>query len=389
MPLIIADYQNTLDMFQLRIFVVGCVMACSLLTTVMALGVSAGDPSPYDEVTVFSIGESGYFCIKIPYLFTTSAGSLLAFGEARIDSCWDWAPTDLVFKKSTDDGLTWGPLRVLYSNSSTAKGINNTIGNAAPLQLRHNGRIVVPFTQNNYFVWQTTSDDDGETWSAPEAVPGGRRNAWQWVGTGPPGALQLQSGRLAVPSYHSYVANTDGDISRVHMMINDDINASASSWYIGGVAPGIELTNECQAVELEPNHLLITTHGVLTQRMQIESFDGGITLQEPYYTALTSPLGGCEGSIAKVNDSLLIFSGTTNENPERYNMTIWTSATNGTSWTYGFSVNPGKTAYSSLSLMPDGHRVGLLYERSNSSEFVFLPTAFSFLVVFPFPQPKH
>jgi sialidase-1 len=169
------------------------------------------------------------------------------------------------------------------------------------------------------------------------------------------------------------------------MMLNDDPLGAANGWYIGGTAPGLFWTNECQAVELEPNHLLITTHGMLTDRFQIESFDGGESLGEPYPISITSPLGGCEGSVVKVNDSLLVFSATVNPNPERYNMTIWTSSNQGSSWDYGFSVNPGRTAYSSLSVMPDGSSVGLLYERSNLTGFIFTPTHFSFLVVYPFP----
>ena len=58
------------------------------------------------NVTVFSAGEAGYYCIKIPYLHATHAGSLLAFAEARghvgnDSDCSDWARTDLVWKRST------------------------------------------------------------------------------------------------------------------------------------------------------------------------------------------------------------------------------------------------------------------------------------------------
>ncbi len=53
--------------------------------------------------TVFSLGEAGYFCIKIPYLMQLHSGVLLAFGEARgkvgSGKCFDWAATDLVMKR--------------------------------------------------------------------------------------------------------------------------------------------------------------------------------------------------------------------------------------------------------------------------------------------------
>jgi sialidase-1 len=286
---------------------------------------SAAEPGLYPEVNVFHFGEGGYWCIKIPYLFTTFNGSLLAFGEARRWDCSDFTSTDLVMKRSTDNGQTWSPLEVVYSNTTATQNV--TIGNAAPLQLRANGRILLPFCKNNRLVFQTYSDDDGLTWAPPELVPGGIHPDWQWIGTGPPGGMQLMSGRLVVPSYHSYVNNTDGTITRSHLMINDDPLGSAAGWRIGGVAPGIFWTNECQAVELEPNHILVAARGFLWSRLQIESFDGGETLQEPYYIGIPEPLEGCEGSIVYLrNQSKLFYSGTTSIDPLRLNMTIWESS---------------------------------------------------------------
>jgi sialidase-1 len=338
---------------------------------------------------VFNFGEGGYYCMKIPYLFTTSAGTLLAFAEARYVTCDDWAATDLVFKRSTDNGTTWSKLRVVYGNSSLAQNITNVIGNAAPLQLRVNGRVLLPFCRNNNETWQTHSDDDGATWVAPARVPGGTRPGWAWIGLGPPGGMQLASGRLAVASYHSYIPGTDGTITRSHLMISDDEHGHPDSWRIGGVAPGIEWSNECQVVELEPNHLLIAARGVLFSRMQIESFDGGESLEEPYYIDITEPLDGCEGSILNHRRAgLLFYSGTVNLNPERFNMTIWQSSDQGKSWQLGLVVDTGRTAYSSLVIMPDGHSVGLLYERSNFTDFIFLPQHISFTTVWPYPDEK-
>ncbi len=58
-------------------------------------------------VDVFVAGEGGYFCIKIPSLVVTHNGTLLATGEARHVNCSDYTWTDLVFKRSFDNGSTW------------------------------------------------------------------------------------------------------------------------------------------------------------------------------------------------------------------------------------------------------------------------------------------
>jgi hypothetical protein len=38
---------------------------------------------PLDSVVVFTKGEGGYFCHKIPYLYRTCNGTLLALAEGR------------------------------------------------------------------------------------------------------------------------------------------------------------------------------------------------------------------------------------------------------------------------------------------------------------------
>ena len=83
------------------------------------------------EVDVFSKGESGYYCIKIPDLLITSSGVYIAFGEGRMNNCSDYTWTDLVYKRSFDGGNTWSSLSVLYSNSSSSS--INVIGFIPPL----------------------------------------------------------------------------------------------------------------------------------------------------------------------------------------------------------------------------------------------------------------
>jgi len=361
------------------LFLLACMSSCPL-----------ADPSPYPEVDVFVQGEAGYFCHKIPYLFVTRKGTVLAFAEARWGGCWDWSPTDLVFKRSTDNGMTWSSIQIMVTNSSHAQNISNVVGNAAPLQLAGSGRILVPFCRNNFEVWQTYSDDDGMTWAPREAIPQlASALSWQWIATGPPGGIQLRSGRLLVPAYYSLVPDTNGEISRSVLFLNDDPLGSAQGWYVGAIAPGLFLTNECQAVELStPNHILVAVRGILTQRIQIESLDGGKTLGEPYYvTDITEPLEGCEGSIIRhPANGTLFYSGTTNTSLLRYNMTVWVSQNEGKAWNLLAVINQGRTGYSSLQVMPNGNSVGLLYERSNLTGIFFQPTQISFLVVWPIPK---
>lgn len=65
-----------------------------------------------------------------------------------MNSCSDFTWTDIVLKRSLDGGLTWSPLRVVYSNS-TNETAPVVIGNAAPVQDRATGWVVMPFCRNN------------------------------------------------------------------------------------------------------------------------------------------------------------------------------------------------------------------------------------------------
>ena len=153
-----------------------------ILCTIVIVPSSTVSPplSVSQQSVVFHRGEGGYYCIKIPTLLTTAKGTLVAFGEGRMFSCSDFTWTDLIYKRSTDGGKTWGALNILYSNSSKVDKQYTVIGNAAPVVLRDNGRILLPFCRNNLQVMLTSSDDDGLTWTAPINISGVVHPSWLW-----------------------------------------------------------------------------------------------------------------------------------------------------------------------------------------------------------------
>lgn len=173
---------------------------------------SGASPAVGDKIDVFNRLEDGYFCIKIPYIITTLNGTLIAFAEARSESCSDYARTTLVYKRSHDSGRTWSELSVLFSKPENASDPwPLVIGNAAPVQDASTGRIHVPFCLNNSKVMITASDDDGASWTtAVDITASVVRPDWHWVGLGPPAGLQLSTGRLLIPSYHGPFHWDDG-----------------------------------------------------------------------------------------------------------------------------------------------------------------------------------
>lgn len=171
----------------------------------------------------FRAGREGYASFRIPAVVVTQAGTLLAFCEGRVDSARDWGHIDIVLKRSTDGGRTWGPLNVCASN-----GVHLS-GNPAPVVL-DTGRILLVHIRSaasasedailrgqvsdadGRRVWVQHSDDDGVTWTGPrEITESVKRPGWRWYATTPGHAVQLSTGRVVVPANHT-IPPTGDDI---------------------------------------------------------------------------------------------------------------------------------------------------------------------------------
>lgn len=350
------------------------------------------EQAEYFTSVPYTSGESGYFCIKIPVLLRLAGGELLAIAEARHGSCSDFAWTDLVVKSSSDDGRSWSNMRIIRSEP------HMTIGNAAPLQLSpsavHPGRILVPHTRNNSDVWMTHSDDGGKTWSEAWQIPNTKSDGWTWVGTGPPGSLELSSGRLVVPSYHGHTrGNLLNNYVHGHLMFSDDFGETWSVSHIGD-ENGPDF-NENQVVELRNGSLLSNARSLAVihneQRLQSRSDDGGITWTTPHYVPeLPQPIDGCEGSIVYMHEvGMLLYSGPDSK-VLREGMALWMSKDEGATWPFKMPLDSGLSGYSSLqTVCPKAPASGgsssfcealLLYEQSDEvlQNIVMVPDRFIF-----------
>lgn len=168
------------------------------------------------------------------------------------------------------------------------------------------------------------------------------------------------------------------------MMISDD---NGKSWYIGGTISdwALQFPNENQAVDLGGDRIFVNARTLLTDRIAAYSTDGGLTFGTHFIPkGLSQPLEGCQGStIRHPETDILYYSGPAVPfpSPLRYNMSIFTSSDNGTTWTAQSVIHPGSSAYSSLAILSDGHSIGLLYEWANKTKTIFDPDYFSFVVI--------
>ena len=353
----------------------------ALLAASIAAPCSAADKKPAsaapEEVDVFVAGADGYHTYRIPALVVTKQGTLLAMCEGRKTGRGDHGNLDLVQKRSTDGGKTWGKLELIYEEGGNA---NITIGNPCPVIDEETGTIWLPFTRDNDHVFITSSTDDGKTWAKPRDITADTKAAdWNWYATGPGNGIQLSrgkfKGRLLIPCDHRVNGNLSDKNSwqqagRSHVIYSDD---HGQTWKLGGSTDFA--MNECAVVELPDGSLMLNSRSYRGKSRRGISFskDGGQTW-EPTSDDPTLVESVCQASLIRYSwpdsgKSRLIFS-----NPAvpkgRDHVTVRLSYDEGKTWPVSKLICEGSSIYSSLARLPDDD-VGLLYERDDYKKIVF------------------
>ena len=83
-------------------------------------------------ITVFKAGQDGYHTYRIPVIVRAKNGDLLAIAEGRKNSVSDHGDIDIVLKRSSDEGKTWGRLELVQDEEADPKA-KVWIGNPTPV----------------------------------------------------------------------------------------------------------------------------------------------------------------------------------------------------------------------------------------------------------------
>jgi sialidase-1 len=354
---------------------------------------SAAAQSPtFTENPLFVSGQGGYSTYRIPAIVRGTDGTLLAFCEGRKWSFGDSGDIDIVLRRSSDNGQSWGPMMLVQEEGGTA---SITIGNPAPVVDETTGNIFLFFCRNSDRVFFTVSSDHGATWSVrTEVTSTVKLPTWGWYATGPGHGIQIkrgaQAGRLVIPCDHRIgIGGVDSGQPGTHVVYSDD---HGMSWQLGAIAsttPEV-YPNENLCVELVTpaagggsqlyfNARKLGDAGSAPgMRVDTTSNDGGLSYSRPYASRLdlVCPLynGGVQGSLQRLRgtdegsaSNRILFS-CPNDPAYRLRLSVWSSTDETLSWSAPKAVHDGPSAYSDMALTRAGD-VALLYERGASSPY--------------------
>ncbi|MFD1160846.1 sialidase family protein [Hwangdonia seohaensis] len=331
--------------------------------------------------TLFKPGEQGYACFRIPAVITTNNGSVIAFSEARKSGCSDTGDIDLVMKKSTDNGLTWSALQVIWDDN------DNVCGNPAPVLDAETGTIHLLTTWNNgkdhesdiingtsmdsRLIYQLTSTNNGQTWSEPKNITSSvKKPNWTWYATGPVHGIQLKKGahkgRLVIPCDH---IEKETKKYYSHVFYSDDHGVS---WKLGGTTP-FDQVNECTVAQLSNGDLLLNMRNYNREAVKARqiaiSKDGGDTwIDQKFDTQLPEPR--CQGALLSVKNeakNVLLFTNPA-DSIARVNMTLSVSDNDGLSWEKKIPIYESHAAYSDLTELENGN-ILVLYEAGENNPY--------------------
>jgi sialidase-1 len=337
-------------------------------------------PPQVEHVDVWTIGHDGYNSYRIPSMCTTAEGTVLAFAEAR-NPGREHGNVDVVMKRSTDGGATWSEQQLIWDPGDDVFFARDP----SPVVDRETGHVHLIMGSNAPLgadagkpgprrLFVMCSADDGRTWSEPRPLDlMTQRDDMTMLTGGPCHGIQLTrpryKGRLVVPGY----CTVDGKRHGCLVYSNDH----GQTWKLGGIAaPG---TPESTVVELADGAVMLNMRR--GPRSVAISQDGGETFpttkRDP---ALPGP--DCQATLCRYSwpddakrggkSRILFCNPATQARGEngRRGMTVRLSYDEGKSWSIERMVYAGYSAYSAMTVLPDG-RIGILYEKDGYRRLSF------------------
>lgn len=345
-----------------------------LLLFLMCISASWTWASDAPERTVlFNMGDYDSQYWRIPALVTAADNSLVAVVDKRGSSLGDLPNTiSIMSRRSTDNGKNWSEPVVVAQG-----GNGKTYGDPAVVLDKKTGNLICMFVgdqglwnatpYNRQGIYVSKSTDNGVSWSEPVAITDqvyANHSGWYAGFAGSGHGLCLKDGRLMFVLAIRATSAT-GDPLHNYAIYSDD---GGDNWTLSTNA-ATTVGDEAKVVELEDGDILMSIRNPSKgNRIFCKSTDRGQTWGKAYFeTELKDP--ACNGDIIR-------YSYSTDEGSEgksrllhslpestttRENVTVYLSEDDGETWPIKKRLVDGYSAYSSLTVLPDG-TIGALVE---------------------------
>ena len=334
-------------------------------------------------------GDDGAASYRIPGLVKTHGGTLVASYGVRWKSGKDLPnDTDIAVSRSTDGGVTWGPMQVVLDMGEWGGRPQEENGIDDPCLLLDDrtGDLLLFGTwhhgprrsasQEGGFAPDSTgqmmlarSGDEGRTWSEPVNITAQVKDpSWKSLLEGPGIGITMQDGTLAVPLQFR---DADNVYSATIIYSRD----RGQTWQ-RGLGQIKRYVNESQIAEIEPGTLMINARdrSISGRRAVYVTSDLG-DHWDKHPTDSTLVECFCQASLYRVaaadnclERDLLFFCNCAHNPRQRRDMTVRLSLDDGKTWPCSLLLDHYHgMGYSCMTLL-DPETLGILYESSQGSE---------------------
>lgn len=288
----------------------------------------------------------GYARFRIPGVVTTAKGTLLAYCEAR-RSDGDWADIDILLRRSTDGGQTFGEPVVLADGTKNKQTVNNPVMIAGRDGTAHLLYCVeYGVEEHGGGVFYRKSVDDGVSWGEPRDISAMTSPELRNVfATGPGHGIELADGTLFVPCWtvlkeHGKKTDSHHPGTVCALMSSD----GGETWRIASFVPNGEVSdpNETAAAQLPDGTVVLNIRDGDTKNRCVSVCSNDFTFS-PISVLEDVPDPVCCGGMAAAGNTLYLTH--CRDTKKRRNLTLEQSA-DGVHWQVVQVLDPGDAGYS-------------------------------------------
>ena len=360
-----------------------------LIIMISSVIANAQNDTLFSRIEIYHPGDYGSTNYRIPGAITAKDGSIVIVTDKRKYNEGDLPQDiDIVCNRSTDGGHTWSEPYTIAQGT----GVNHGFGDCALAWSNDDNGLIAVFV-GGVGLWNSTpsnpirsyksySYDNGQTWTEPEditdfifgdncIVPEHRTWRASFFGSG--NGLLTSTGRIM---FVAAIREGSAQSLNNYAVYSDD---NGLTWQVSGRAS--VGGDEAKVTELVDGRILMSIrHG--GKRWYNISEDGGVTWQPTTSTwnDITAP--ACNGDIIRYtsvnqghNKNRLLHS--VPKGTQRTDVTVYISYDEGETWPVSKTIVPYSSAYSSLSVLPDG-TIGLYVEEEPNGTSGYMTAFYNF-----------